>query len=315
MQSESAAPRLLSTRAPLFARPASAGEAVLCLHASHGSPAQWRGLAAALLGRAELVAPHLCGRSPTAWPQGAAHGLQVDAHAARALLPGSNNSFAPPGLHLVGHSYGGALALQMALQQPRRVRSLTLYEPLPFGVIRSAAPADEALGEIEAIAGAVEALVRRGDLEGAARIFVGYWGGATAWQAMDPAQRAALRARMASVAQHSEALFRATWTPRLLACLQMPVLLIYGAATRAPARRLIDLLGAACPQAQCVEIAGAGHFGPMTHPAEVNAAISRHLSANGLQGQRAQPSHSRAASTAFGAWSSYLHPAAAERST
>jgi len=287
------------TRAPLFARSEGAGDVVLCLHSSAGSHAQWRGLGTALLGRCELIAPdlHGHGRSP-AWPQGAAHSLHLDARGASALLPDPDNRLAPRGVHLVGHSYGGAVAMQIALQRPRCVRSLTLYEPVPFGVIRSDAPADAALGEIEEIAGSVEALVRRGDLEGAARIFVGYWGGATAWEAMAPAQRVAVFARIASVPRHFDALFRATWTPRLLARLTMPVLLIQGTMTRAPARRVCDLLAAALPQAQRVEIAGAGHLGPMTHATEVNATILRQLTVKGWHGLRAAPARARGTAAA-----------------
>jgi len=39
-----------------------------------------------------------------------------------------------PGAHLVGHSYGGTVALLAALRRPQSVRSLTLVEPNPIGL-------------------------------------------------------------------------------------------------------------------------------------------------------------------------------------
>jgi pimeloyl-ACP methyl ester carboxylesterase len=40
------------------------------------------------------------------------------------------------GAHLVGHSYGGVIALLIAARHPRRVRSLVVSEPPAFGVAR-----------------------------------------------------------------------------------------------------------------------------------------------------------------------------------
>src|SRR5688572_6317585 len=111
------------SRPALFSRVhGAAGPTVLCLHSSTGSQGQWRGLAAALSELARVITPdlHGHGRSP-AWPVGQATSLHIDARAAAHLLP------AEGGVHLVAHSYGAAVALQMALDQPERVLSLTLY--------------------------------------------------------------------------------------------------------------------------------------------------------------------------------------------
>ena len=289
MMNTEATPIAQRSPLPLSARTQGMGDTVICLHSSTGSHAQWRGLAEALVDRCTLITPNLHGHGGSpAWPSGAANNLHVDAHAVSALLPGTRNGVMQQGVHLVGHSYGGAVALQIALRHPRWVKSLTLYEPVPFGVIRQHSPQDAALGEIEHIAQSVEGLVRYGDLEGAARIFVAYWGGAAAWEAMAVAQRVAVAARISTVPRHFDALFGANWSPRLLACLTMPVMLMQGSATRAPARRVAELLAESLPQMQRIELAGAGHLGPMTHAPQVAAAMLRHLTANGLRRQAAQ---------------------------
>lgn len=46
------------------------------------------------------------------------------------------------GAHLVGHSYGGVIALEMATLAPGQVRSLTVIEPPAFGLSSSPAAAD-----------------------------------------------------------------------------------------------------------------------------------------------------------------------------
>lgn len=281
----------LTPRSPLFSRTQGSGSVLVCLHSSSGSHAQWRGLTDALGGRCQTISPDLFGhgRSPD-WPMGYANTLHVDAHGVSALMRAAASSLATRGIHLVGHSYGGAVAMQIALHHPRWVRSLTLYEPVPFGVMRSMAPADAALGEIEDIAHSVEAMVHRNELEGAARIFVGYWGGASAWEALGPAQRTAVAARIATVPRHFDALLRANWNPRVLSCLNMPILLIRGSNSRLPARRVSELLGHALPHIQRLEVAGAGHLGPMTHEPEVSARMLAFLEANAGLPQAAQTS-------------------------
>jgi len=260
------------TATALSARLSGRGERIVCLHSSTGSSAQWRDLQQRLAQRWEVLAPDLYGhgRSP-AWPARPAT-LHVDAAAVAALS-------GPRPLHLVGHSYGGAVALQIALRHPERVASLTLYEPVAFGLLRKLAPRDAALEEIEEVAGSVASLVAAHCLHDAGRVFSGYWGGARAWGAMSEEQRQAVAMRMPAVPRHFEACFRAAWSTRLLARLRMPVLLMRGGATRASARRVAELLAAALPQAQCVELQGAGHLGPLTHRETVNRWMLLHIDA------------------------------------
>ena len=250
----------------------------MCLHSSTGSHAQWRSLAGELEGRCKVVMPdlHGHGRSP-AWPLDAANTLRIDAHAASRLMPADDFENWPGGVHLVGHSYGATVALQIALRCPRRVLSLTLYEPLPFGMLLANSPDAPATREIRDIRHSVASLVGEGDLEAAARLFVSYWGGASAWDGMTAAQRAVVLARIPTVPRHFESLFRACWSADLLRCLTMPVLLLHGSNTRAPARAVTDTLAAALSQCERLEIAGAGHLGPATHPAAVNTATVLHL--------------------------------------
>jgi pimeloyl-ACP methyl ester carboxylesterase len=48
-----------------------------------------------------------------------------------------------PGTHLVGHSYGGVIALLAAARRPEALRSLTVVEPPAFGVARGDPLVDE----------------------------------------------------------------------------------------------------------------------------------------------------------------------------
>jgi pimeloyl-ACP methyl ester carboxylesterase len=57
--------------------------------------------------------------------------------------------FVTPGTHLVGHSYGGVIALLAAARQPELLRSLTVIEPPALGVARGVPAVDEFMARTE----------------------------------------------------------------------------------------------------------------------------------------------------------------------
>jgi pimeloyl-ACP methyl ester carboxylesterase len=56
--------------------------------------------------------------------------------------------FLEPGTHVVGHSYGGVIALLAAARRPETLRSLTVIEPPAFGAARGVPAADEFIARI-----------------------------------------------------------------------------------------------------------------------------------------------------------------------
>ena len=89
--------------------------------------------------RFELVAPNRRGFPPGPEVE------QVDFEDEAAWL----EQFLEPGTHLVGHSYGGLVALLAGGRRPELVRSLTVIEPPAFGVARGVRAADELIARIE----------------------------------------------------------------------------------------------------------------------------------------------------------------------
>ena len=244
------------------------GDTVLLLHGSASSRRMWQPLVERLAARYRVVAPDLVGYGEsTPWRDG----LQATDY---DLVATFAHELGTP-LHVIGHSYGGALALRAAMARGSRVTSVALIEPAAFLMLDRVADR-AALGEIEAVASRHLELVAAGDLDACAAHFMGYWIGAETWAAMAPETRARLTATMPKIATEFRLLFRDRdrYEARRV---RVPTLLVRGGRTTLAARAVIDRLDATLPRVDLVEVANAGHMVPVTHAARVNAAIETHL--------------------------------------
>lgn len=246
---------------------------VMCLHSSGSSGRQWLALAESLGTGYEIDMPDLQGYGGNpVWPKGVSLSLAEEAERLMPLLLASENP-----VHLVGHSYGGAVALRLALSVPHRVRSLSLYEPTLFSLLLNDPVHRVSTEEIMTVAGDLIACLERDETMRAAQRFVTYWGGGESWAQLSDKQRERLALRAHKAPADFHALFGADITAGELRVLTMPVLCLYGNATRAPARHIAERLRATLPNCELLRLPRLGHMAPMTRPAIVNALISEFL--------------------------------------
>ena len=108
------------------------GPTVILAHGSGASHREWAPVVASLRGRHRVLTPHLLGYGRS--EPSALHGRFHPWSDLGALIALAERTEAP--VHLVGHSYGGALALEAARTLGARARSLTLIDPVAFHLMR-----------------------------------------------------------------------------------------------------------------------------------------------------------------------------------
>jgi pimeloyl-ACP methyl ester carboxylesterase len=104
----------------------SAQTTLLFIHGNFASWRWWQPLLQQLPARYRAYAPELRGCGDSSRPQS---GYTVEQLAADIYE--FTQALHLPALHVVGHSLGGAVAMQFALSYPQKVRTLTLVAPAP----------------------------------------------------------------------------------------------------------------------------------------------------------------------------------------
>jgi pimeloyl-ACP methyl ester carboxylesterase len=254
-------------------REAGAGEPVVCIHSSASSSAQWRALIDRLAARFQVLAVDLygAGRSP-AWPDDRPLTLADEAALVQPIVAATGRR-----VHLVGHSYGGAVALKLALEHPDWLASLVVFEPVLFSLLMAHDPDEPGASEIQAVRDDTCAAADRGDMGAAGSRFVDYWMGAGTWASLPDARRGSIAAAMAHVRSEWHAIFAEPAPLHAFAALDLPTLCLVGSDSPASSRRVSQLLVKTLPRVVELELEGVGHMGPITHPELVNELIERHV--------------------------------------
>jgi len=242
----------------------------LLLHCINAHSGAWKGLAALLENDLHMVAVDHPGhgRSP-AWDERRFLHDQATEFARDALPAGTTQ------VDLVGHSFGGSVALRLALENPARVRSLTLIEPVLFSTLKGT----QEYGDLLAQAAPLKALIDSGQREEASRAFTDLWGNGTSWGDLPDNQRAYIKQCIHLIPASWPTLhFDADghFSPDRLATLQCPVQIIRG--DQSP--KDIALVHVGLAKAFGIEdniVKGAGHMVPISHPQAVAGLIRSFL--------------------------------------
>lgn len=243
-------------------------ESVLLIHSGGFTSRQWRKLAELLAPDYRVLAPDLLGYGTSGpWPDGEPFHFRQDLDLLLSLITEP--------VHLVGHSYGGFLALQLALARPDLVRSIAAYEPVAFGILDEVTDADAraALSDVkrtwEPDATGID--------EPWLTAFVDWWNGPGAWSRLPEETRTAFRGVGWKVFQEVMTLAADQTDRATYASITAPTLLLGGALSPLTERRVVENLGAALPHARVQLFERVGHMGPITHGALVNGAIAEHV--------------------------------------
>jgi pimeloyl-ACP methyl ester carboxylesterase len=185
--------------------------------------------------------------------------------------------------HVVGHSLGGTIALQLALDHPDAVHTLALMEPAVMAAIAKydAAPEEAAESQRQFIEGMkkVEAVFETGDRRGALLTFLETragqaFRGVLDWLTTTGEFDQAVKDADTFLKNEMPSAFAWSFTPAAAAQIKQPVLSILGAHSPERAMKVHEIFKTWVPQTETHVLPKAEHALPLMDPPGIAQALA-----------------------------------------
>jgi pimeloyl-ACP methyl ester carboxylesterase len=257
----------------IYFEKSGSGSPVLFVPGSYSTPAAWCGVQKHLSCGYKLAGISLNGYGRTAETRSTgdadiAHGIRlIEAAAARIGEP----------LHLVGHSFGGYLALATALADNIELLSLSLFEANPISILKPAHPDLFAVAE-KMTADFADAIIQ-GDADAAALI-IDFWGDDESYHSMPAVVQGYCRSTAATNLLDWHGAMAAQLDVHDCARINCDVLLVRGSEANSLMIPMTELLGAQFSKVSAHVVADAGHFLISSHPAQCAALLDGFLASS-----------------------------------
>ena len=250
---------------------AGRGPCVILLHSSVAGNRQWRTTVEALQDQNRVIAINFFGYGQTsAWSGGREQTLADQGELVQPFIDQAHGD-----VTLVGHSFGGAVAMMVALHRPDKVSRLILLEPIPFCLLDEAGRVD-AYAEVLRVRDIVKQCGGSGDWETAAAFFADYWNGEGTWDAMSPERQKTFAALMPPNYDEWDAVLgrtaRQDWSN-----IRARTMVAWTRDTKRPVREIVGVLREQAQNWQYQEVRRGGHMVPLTQPDMTNRLISEFM--------------------------------------
>lgn len=249
------------------------GPVVILVHSSVSGARQWRKLSQLLATNFHVKAINLFGYGQTPpWSADRMQNLSDQAALVEAIVPNGSKDIA-----LVGHSFGGSVAMRAAANLGNRVKKLVLLEPNPFHLLHDHGYL-EAYDEIKQLRHIIKTCGANGEWVTAAEHFANYWGGAGSWASMDQDRRATFATALKPNFHEWDAILNETtslndWVGQL----PSKTLVVYDNDTVRPIKEIVLLMSEAAKHWKIKSISKGGHMAPLTHPELINPLVAEFL--------------------------------------
>ena len=248
-----------------------AGPTVVLVPGSCSTGVAWRPVIAEWNGQFRCVTTSLLGYGGTAERRTARDpSISYEAEVLESVVRRAGRS-----AHLVGHSFGGLVALAVVLRKRVRLASLVIVEAPAAELLRECGEVEH-YGAFRQMTDAYFASFEGGNVEAIAEM-IDFYGGAGTFASWPQRVRGyAVKTTPVNILDWASA-YGFPLSAALLASIDLPVFVFWGGASHPAVQRANALLGGCVKGAALATIDGAAHFMIATHANEAAHLISEHV--------------------------------------
>lgn len=245
------------------------GPTVVLVHSSVAGAGQWRRLMDDLSDQFHLIAINLYGYAGTdPWTKTRDQTLHDQAELLNAILPDQESKFS-----IVGHSFGGSVAMKAAALFGDRVEQLVLIEPNPFYLLELHKRLD-AFAEAKSLRDCIKENGGKEDWESAAAIFADYWTGDGSWDVMPQDRRVKFaQALKPNFHEWDAVMNESTPLSEWISKLPRHTTVISASDTVNSIREIVNLMKQTCTDWRFEHLERGGHMAALTQPDKMSPII------------------------------------------
>jgi pimeloyl-ACP methyl ester carboxylesterase len=248
------------------------GPAVILIHGGASNYRQWEPLIGQLKDRYRVLAVNLRSTGKTsAWPVGTPQPLSAQSVLIEALA-----DLVGEPVSLIGHSWGGTIAMKLVQTTDVPVNKMILIEPNPFFLLNRVGYED-GRADIDIMADPFKRLAAEGRWSKIGAHFIDYWFGAGSFAAMSEKRQGSILAMIPEMQDAWDGLMDDPVQVETWSDIADRTLLITSADTRLSVKRIRDQMRDHLPGLTCIETPEGGHMAAVSRPELVNPDIIRFL--------------------------------------
>ena len=229
---------------------------------------QWRDFLPMVKGRRAICLHYLCYPESGSWEGDGEIDSWLDYRAAERLLLQEDGR-----VDVLGHSYGGFIALRLAKEHPDKIRRMAFHEPIVWGCLQHTAREDlkNEFGEV------VETFFTEGlEPEEFLRDFVDYWNVEGTWDAMSETRKAMWMVLQPKILSEVRLLCYDKTPPPYYRGIDHPILITLSEETPPHQYEACNILASELSDVRVVGVPG-GHMGVVTRSEEVMPPLAEWL--------------------------------------
>lgn len=251
------------------------GPPLVFIHGSFASDATWKKIIAVQAKKHQCIAIKLPGHGGAPEPNDMpAPTLATEINLVVHIIEQTTDQ----AVHLIGHSFGGVVALAVALSGRVKVRQLTLFEPVAAWVL-AVAQDHPHYQQVQDCFALYQQDLAQPTADACQRV-IDFWGQAGDFKALPKGIQEQMRGLTAHNFRHWQLSKNISSTAHDLQHCTIPTHVVYGTCSSPVTRAVCEHLASLMPHCYAFSIQGASHFLVTTHIDQCLAMINTPLSVN-----------------------------------